>query len=57
MITGVGGTISLNNYGISTATIEKLNVESNIDTVLKETNLYRNNAYKLKDGVIVLDWE
>lgn len=46
-----------NCYGSTTATIEKLNTSSNIIDILEETGLYRANAWKEKDGNIVLDWE
>lgn len=49
--------ISLNNYGATEATVEKLNVESDVDQVLKDTNLYRSNAWVMKDGKIALSWE
>lgn len=52
-----GTSINLNSYGVSEATTEKLNVESDIQQVLRDTNLYRSNAWILKDGVIALDWE
>ncbi len=58
---GAGSCINLNSYGASEATIEKLveklNVESDIEQGLKDTKLYRSNAWTLKDGQIALDWE
>ena len=54
---GVGSCINLNSYGAKEATIEKLNVESKIDEGLKDTNLYRSNAWVMKNGQIALDWE
>ncbi len=54
-----GGDLSItqNNYGKSEATVEKLNVASDIEQRLIDTNLYRSNAWVLKDGEIALDWE
>ena len=54
---GAGSCINLNSYGALEATIEKLNVESKIDEGLKNTNLYRNNAWVMKNDKIALDWE
>lgn len=54
---GNGTSTVLNSYGVSQATVEKLNTKSDIESALKDTNLYRENAWKLKDGNIVLDWE
>lgn len=54
---GNGTSTVLNSYGISQATVEKLNTKSDIEKALKDTNLYRENAWKLKDGNIILDWE
>ncbi len=39
------------------ATIEKLNVASDVDQLLKDTNLYKASVWKIKDGVIALEWE
>ena len=48
--------INLNNYGAD-ATVDKLNVESDIEQGLKDTKLYRSNAWISKDGQVALDWE
>ncbi len=48
---------AIHNYGKLEATITKLNVDSNVPEELKKTNLYRFDAYVLKDGMISLDWE
>ena len=54
---GKGSSIVLNSYGAAQATVEKLNTKSDVEQILKDKNLYRENAYKIKDGNIVLDWE
>ncbi|MCI8352782.1 MAG: hypothetical protein HFJ58_04180 [Clostridia bacterium] len=54
---GTGSSISLNNYGATDATIEKLNKESDVEQALKDTGLYRVGVWKLKNGNIALDWE
>ena len=54
---GAGSSIIQNNYGKADATIEKLNVESTIEQELKDTNLYRSNAWVMKGEQIALDWE
>ena len=56
-VSNQGELIAVNNYGKLQATISHLNVDSNVIEELKETNLYRFNAYVLKEGVIALDWE
>ena len=49
---GEGDYISLNNYGSAEATVEKLNVESEVEQALKDTNLYHTNVWVEKDGKI-----
>ena len=56
-LNGGGEFVSLNNYGATDATIEKLNKESDVEQALKDTGLYRVGVWKLKNGNIALDWE
>ena len=52
----VGSCVNLHSYGANT-TVEELNTQSDIDQGLKDTKLYRSNAWVMKDGHIALDWE